>query len=275
MLEALDLCLRPLDQSAWPDIAWRTSGLTSSRFPVEFGFSNHEDRLRVTFEVSPPETPEGVRLDAVLDLLSAIGMSRPDASTLAGWRALQDGQPLKWGCCMGLRQTSRGFGAKIYVEAPMGAPVARADWRAPGSRLRMLGFDFESGVSEVYFSWPRVEHAEALARWRALGLADIDALVAEIEALMDLPAASALPRARWGVSIANAEPRFAVFVNASRVRGGPASVRRRMLARPAPSYAMELGGRPVEALPNHGVITLVARPAGLEMRVGIAGDCLA
>ena len=269
-MQALDHCLAPLSASAWPQVAWRSSGLTSRRDPVEFGFSNHDDRLRVTLEVAPLETPEAERLDAALALAEAIGAPRPEAGELAEWRALQADHRLAWGCWLGLRQTRDGFGVKLYVEAPPDAPIVRADWRAPGARLKMIGFDLTAGVQETYFAWPRVIAEEAVARWRALGLKHTDPIVATAAALTGLPATRAMALTDWGLSLAQAEPRLAIFLNAHAQRGGQAAARRCLLTRPCPSYSALLGDRPDSALPDHGVVTLIPRADGVELRVGVA-----
>jgi len=272
ILDALDFCLAPLDRSPWPDVAWRFSGLTTSHFPVEFGFSTHEDRLRVTLEVAGPETPDHLRLDAALRLAAALGLPPPKAAKVAAWRKLQSSGPLRWGCWLSLRQTQRGVGAKLYIEAPRGA-MAEGIGHVPGSRLHMVGHDLESDAAEQYFIWPRVGALECGARLRALG-ADVEALTAELESVTGRPIAAALRHGRLGVSRVDDQPGVALFIDSCAVRGGAAALRPRMMGGACGSYAALLRDRPGYALPDHGVLTLIPRGRGMELRASIAADVL-
>ncbi len=272
-LDALETCLAPLDASAWPQVAWGFSRLTTTHYPVEFGFSTHEDRLRVTLEVAGPETPDDLRLDAALDLAAALGLPPPNATRIAAWRELQSSAVLRWGCWLSLRQTDRGVGVKLYIEAPRGE-TAEGIARIPGSRLHMVGYDMESGAAEHYFIWPRVGELEYGARLEALGVADVQALTAELELMTARPIASALDRGPLGVSRAENQPGVALFIDSSAVRGGPAALKTRMMASVCDSYAALLRDRPGYALPDHGVLTLIPRPGEMELRASIAADAL-
>jgi hypothetical protein len=272
-LDALDFCLTPLDRSVWPEVAWGFSRLTATHSPVEFGFSTHDDRLRVTLEVAGPETPDDLRLDAALGLAAALGSPAPEAATVAAWRELQSAAALRWGCWLSLRQAERGIGVKLYVEAPRGA-AAEGIEHMPGSRLHMAGYDLNSGTAEHYFIWPRVGGLECGARLRALGAADPDALMAGLESVVGRPIETTLRLGRLGVSRTDGRAGIALFVDSSAVRGGAAALRPRMMAHPGAGYAALLGDRSAEALPDHGVLTLIPRPDGMELRASIAADAL-
>jgi hypothetical protein len=275
VLEALDFCLTPLSRSAWPEVAWGFSRLTSTRYPVEFGFSTRSDQLRATFEVAGPETPDDQRLDAALELAAALGLPAPSPGQLEGWRRMQSAAPLRWGCWMSLRQTQRGFGAKLYIEAPRGG-ATDAFPPAPGSRPLMVGFDLGSGSEEYYFAWPCVQAQECAARLTALGVGDIDALMGELEAVIGLPRAAGLGWARLGVSLAGPGRDVALFLDSRAVRGGAAALRRRMMVnRSRGSYPALLGERDDGALPYHGILTLIPRADGVELRASMAADALA
>jgi hypothetical protein len=271
VIEAIDVCLAPLDRSAWPAIAWGFSRLTTSHFPVEFGFSTHEDRLRATFEVAGPETPDELRLDAALDLVASLGLPPPLEADVAAWRFLQAAGRLRWGCWLNLRQTARGFGAKLYLEVPRdGGGVTRA----PGSRLHMLGCDLTRGTQESYLIWPRVGELEYGARLRALGAVDVEALTASLETITGLPIAAALGRGRLGVSRTVGQSGISLFVDSSVVRGGPMALKPRLMADRCGSYAALLGDRSGSELPDHGVLSLIPRPGGMELRASLAADAL-
>jgi hypothetical protein len=271
-LDALDVCLAPLDRSAWPEVAWGFSRLTTTHFPVEFGFSTHEDSLRATLEVAGPETPDDLRLDAALNLATELGSTPPEAAQVASWHDLQSAAALRWGCWLSLRQTARGIGVKLYIEAPRGVTTEGVD--LPGSRLHMVGYDLTSGASEYYFIWPQVGGLECRARLRALGAGDAETLLAELESVVGLPLETALRHGRLGFSCVVGRPGIALFIDSSAVRGGVAALRARMMAGASVSYAMLLQDRPDHALPNHGVLSLIPRLDGTELRASIAADAL-
>jgi hypothetical protein len=272
-VDALDVCLTPLDRSAWPSVAWGFSRLTTTHFPVEFGFSTHDDRLRATLEVAGPETPDDLRLDAALSLATALGGAAPEAAKVAAWRELQSAAPLRWGCWLSLRQAERGVGVKLYIEAPRGVTAEGID-HLPGSRLHMVGYDLNSRAAEYYFIWPRVGALECGARLRSLVAADAEALIAELESVARRPVATALRHGRLGVSRMDGRAGVALFVDSSTVRGGAVALRPRMMTNRRGGYAALLGDRPDPALPNHGVLTLIPRPEGVELRTSIAADAL-
>jgi hypothetical protein len=47
-----------------------------------------------------------------------------------------------------------------------------------------------------------------------------------------------------------------------------------MMANRQGSYAALLGDRPGAALPDHGVLSLIPRPGGIELRASLAADTL-
>jgi hypothetical protein len=60
------------------------------------------------------------------------------------------------------------------------------------------------------------------------------------------------------------------------VRGGAAALRRRMMVnRSRGSYPALLGERDDGALPYHGILTLIPRADGVELRASMAADALA
>jgi hypothetical protein len=272
LLEALDLCLAPLSRSVWPEVAWGFSRLTSTRYPVEFGFSTHSDQLRATFEVAGPETPDDQRLDLALDLAAALDLPSPSPAQVDAWRRMQSASALRWGCWMSLRQTARGFGGKLYVEAPRGG-AAEGFEAIAGSRPLMVGYDLRSGSQEYYSAWPCVQADECAARLSALGVDDVDALMGELERVIGIPRAAGVGWARLGVSVAAPQRNVALFLDSHAVRGGAAALRPKMMA--GASYPALLGERDDGALPYHGILTLIPRQDGFELRASMAADALA
>lgn len=272
-MQALDLCLRALELTPWPQVAWGFSRLTTSRHPVEFGFSSATDALRVTLEVAGPEVPERLRLDAALDLLAVLGVAAPASALIRRWHEMQDGALLRWGCWLGLRQTAAGFATKLYVEVPCKGDV-RAPLACPDARFRFLGHDLASGATEYYFAWPRIGALECERRLAALGVAAAPALIAALEQVIGMPRAAAVARARLGVSLADGEHGAALFIDSALLTDRSAALHRR-LAVPGSSYAGLLGEQSSRELPHHGILSLLPRAAGVELRAGIAADALA
>jgi hypothetical protein len=273
LMRAVDLCLRELDRSPWPEVAWGFSRLTTSRHPVEFGFSTATDTLRLTLEVAGPDVPERLRLDAALELLARLGTAGPNPARIGAWRGMQAGTALRWGCWLSLRQQAGGFAAKLYIEVPRDA-VVQTPRACPGAGLRMVGHDLASGASEYYFAWPRMTALECERRLDAVGVAAGSALVEALEGVIGMPRAAGVSRAQLGISLADDGRGAALFVDSASVSDRAAALHRRM-AIPGGSYADLLGERGSHELPHHGIVTLIPRAAGVELRAGIAADALA
>jgi hypothetical protein len=266
LYEAIAFGLAPVANSVWPSAAWKFSGLTRDGFPLEFGFSDRRDALRVTFEAAGPEAATHDRLDLSLACLAALGLPAVPEALAGHWRILQKDAPLNWGCWVSLRQIGEGFGAKLYVEPPPGP-------RGPRGRPHMIGYDLLNGEIERYFTWPPVTDLECELRLKAMGAADPAALMAALEAVIGMPRAAGVKNQRLGVSFGDGARNVALFLDSRLVVGGPASLRRR-LAPACPSYAALLGERADADLPEHGVLTLGLGSGGVELRANFSARLL-
>lgn len=112
--------LRPVMQSAWPEVALAFSRLTNTGVPVEFAWTSRDPSLRWTAEVAPPEVPEGSRVERAFATASMSGAAAP-------WVALQHGGRLHYGAWVGMRHSEDSDVSKVYVELPSGR--LPQDWR--------------------------------------------------------------------------------------------------------------------------------------------------
>jgi hypothetical protein len=266
--ELLQAALEPVARSAWPDIAWRFSGLTADGCPVEFGFSTHENIFRVTIEPAPPECPELDRLDAALTLLETMGLPMPSAERVCDWRAIQSGAELRWGCWLGLRVTSAGPWPKLYVELPPTHPVP-----VPGVRARMLGYSPLDDRSELYVTVLQPSEGRLRRLLSILAPEAQDRLLETLASIVGVPLRIALDWLGVVASFAGEPPAVALFCRARAVRGGPAVLRPRLAVQPG--YSAMLAGWPDASLPDHGVLTFMSQADGsIELRAGISGGAL-
>lgn len=282
-MQSIAACLAPLRASAWPDVAWRASRLTSDGFPVEFAFSNRDGRLRMTFEPAGPECDERQKLDRALDLLALLDEPGISADELAIWKEIQGAAPLRWGAWFGLRQAGKRVSAKVYVEIPRGIPVPQ-EWQHPlGAELRMLGYEPATAGTEYYYALPGATAAQLTQILRPLGRAASDAVRDALSGCSGLPLDSMLRFNGIGVSRATKSsiplPGMTVFF-----RGMFKSRRRlhRLLLssaqaaeRPCSPYARWLGDAAGDDLPDHGVVSVTSRDdASVEIRAGLSGAAL-
>jgi hypothetical protein len=167
--EALMEMLRPVIDSGWPEVAWRSGVLTATGYPVELAWASRDVALRWTCEVAGPEVPEADRLMLAQQAAGVAG-SRLD---LRRWSQLQHGQRLRWGAWLGLRQLDGSRRAKVYLELPSGE-VAPGPWSEAGSQLascvgltwRMAGVN-DDGSVELYarvsdLTWSELAAAASL-----------------------------------------------------------------------------------------------------------------
>jgi hypothetical protein len=195
--EALMEVLRPVIDSGWPEVAWRSGVLTATGYPVELAWASRDVALRWTCEVAGPEVPEADRLMLAQQAAGVAG-SQPD---LRRWGQLQTGHRLRWGAWLGLRQLQGSRRAKVYLELPSGE-VAPGPWSEAGSQLasRVVGLSWrmagvnDDGSVELYARVPDLTWSELAVAASLVGhedrLADlISNLVAQ-----DHPAGAVLPR---------------------------------------------------------------------------------
>jgi hypothetical protein len=195
--EALMEVLRPVVDSVWPEVAWRSSALMATGYPVELAWASRDVALRWTCEVAGPEVPEADRLKLAQQAAGVAG-AQPD---LRRWSQLQDGQRLRWGAWLGLRQLEGSRRAKVYLELPSGE-VAPGPWSEAGSQLasrvvgltwRMAGVN-DDGSVELYARVPDLTWSELAAAASLTGHEDrLADLVSNLVA-QDHLAGAVLPR---------------------------------------------------------------------------------
>jgi hypothetical protein len=195
--EALMEVLRPVVDSVWPEVAWRSSVLMATGYPVELAWASRDVALRWTCEVAGPEVPEADRLK-LAQQAAGVAESQPD---LRRWSQLQTGQRLRWGAWLGLRQLDGSRRAKVYVELPSGE-VGPGSWseacsqlasRVVGLTWRMAGVNDDSSV-ELYARVPDLTWSELAAAASLVGHEDrLADLVSNLVA-RDHLAGAVLPR---------------------------------------------------------------------------------
>src|SRR5215510_30232 len=167
---ALDLLLKNVRISSWPEVAWQFSGLTPDGFPLELTFSSQPGHaIRYATEIGGPEMPEQERLGEAFRLYHMLASHTVSAQTEQAMRAVQAGRELAYGAWFGGAHTSASDRYKIYAEVPKGACV---DKFLPGivngdlplqhchSRPVMLGYQPDSEIREVYFRAASLEQAD-------------------------------------------------------------------------------------------------------------------
>jgi len=262
-LTAFEAALTPLDSPA-------ASRLTRDGCPVEFAFSANDAQFRST--VDPLGSAD------CHDRLRLLGASAgaADAEWLARCHRAQHGAALRWGAWLGLRRSGVGLGAKLYAEIPRGAVMAAP--RAPaGGRLTMTGRDWSSGDEEYYYALPKVSETQLMLIVNASGLANGDALLDALQQCWSLPMTTALAWQTLGVSLrcrgGAPVPGLAVHFNPAGLPDGNAHVRRVMLGHAAPTYHA-LWGDDAAAIPDHGLVSVAASPAGVDIRCGISASAV-
>jgi hypothetical protein len=203
--EALMEVLRPVIDSAWPEVAWRSSVLMATGYPVELAWASRDVALRWTCEVAGPEVPEADRLMLAQQAAAGVAGARPD---LRRWSQLQNGQRLRWGAWLGLRQLGGLRRAKVYLELPSGE-VAPGPWSEAGSELasRVVGLTWpmagvnDDGSVELYARVPDLTWSELAAAASLVGHEDrLTDLVRDLVG-PDHPGRAVLPRPS-GLSLA-------------------------------------------------------------------------
>lgn len=289
IVEAAATCVDAFANSAWPDVVWKFSNLTSNCSPLEFAFSTRDDRVRFTCEVGPPEMPASARVVAAAALAVRLGAPPVSAGRLREWQAMQSLGRLRWGAWLGVRDDREHIRAKIYVETP---PEARASSLAAtnrpvleSARLKMIGYNCGSDAYEYYYRQPQMSDDELRTFTQFLeGSPQRQSMLAAFAGLCALPKHIALQWVNFGYSVSGAGPGlrgFALFVR-DRSIGLRPRIRARFLEwqgldkRASSPYAGVFATVADRDLPDHEIVTFLARTdAPLEVRVGVSATALA
>lgn len=292
--KALAFLLTGIQQSTWQEIAWCSSPLTSSGYPVEFAFASHGHEIRYTTEIAAPEIPAMQRLSIAKSLMRTLG-SECDAF-LPAW--LAEGHPsatLKYGAWISGRHTLTSDRYKLYIEAPpieiskirrtieqyFGQDYLLSERKA---ELRMVGIEPSTARTEFYF---RIHHLELHQLYPLLALAgcrDAAAILVDfIQKERRWHDPHKLPGKNTGVSYTFAPnsptPVCTIFLPAGRLWGSDVAIRER-LARLSAEQGWQLADYlalsekldlTAQGRHRHGLVGLSVLPNGvLAMGVGLS-----
>lgn len=152
-----------------PELLWNFSSLSRTGFPMEISFVSNDPSLRITTEVTGPETHPAERLAVAEEIFSRLNGS-PIPSELSKFvHAIQKDSFLKYGAWMGSRHNNCGNSYKLYMEipcSPHNSPEVKAWEKAiinrqsiRPTRLRMIGYNGNSHTIELYYDidylWPQ------------------------------------------------------------------------------------------------------------------------
>jgi hypothetical protein len=288
-VESVETCIGSFGNTMWPAVAWRFSSLSVDGSPLQFDFSTKDNRLRYVTEVAPPEVEAHDRLSAAAALIEQLGNPSLPTGRLSAWKALQSERALRWGAWLGIRHDGATARAKLYVEVPqeLREPASTGLVRpiVPSSRLMMIGFHCGNHGEEYYFRQPQMASSELSAFLRFIGDAPHrEGLLDAFAKLCALPARAALDWVNFGYSIttpSETRPDFSIFARARSLRASP-RIRRQFLraeahsGRAASAYRDLVGELPDERLPDHEIVSLIARGgSNIELRVGISAVAMA
>lgn len=290
LVDSLKVCSDVLDRSAWPDVAWRFSGLTSDGCPLEFTFSSADNRMRFTTDAAPTETANRERLNRVLDLAGVLGAADFDPGIVERIRRVQGGVDFRWGAWLGVREGTNGLKSKIYAEVPPDARAGFGEWmEAPlaGSIPVVLGHESGTTRLEIYFQQRHLSPFQFdHLLCRTCDGRSGQALRDGIPQLTGLPLESTLQWTPLGYSCiwepSSRRCRGLALLARSQAAGGSARVCRRMLnavrngIRERSFYYGHFSGIDSAVLPDHGIVSLSLTESGaVELRAGISAAALA
>jgi hypothetical protein len=242
---AVRRCLAGVRASAWPDIAWRTSGMSGGGFPMEISCSWTSDLVRYTTEAAGPEVDPAARLAPAAALVHELGGTPPPAGLVSAWARAQTGTALRFGAWIGARHDAGGDRFKLYAEMPspsgaaeLGPALARPPGRgpeAPAPRLMLVGYEPAAARAEVYYKCLGLGACGTRALLEPLGLDHREPELAELlDQLMGRPARGALERLEVGVSLSAPDgapvDRATLYLRAALLFAGDAGARERLLA---------------------------------------------
>lgn len=287
----METCVAALRASAWPEVVWRFSALSTDGCPLQFDFSTATSGLRYATEVSGPEAPTRTRLREAARLVDRLsGTNALPLEILLCWEMLQSRAPLRWGAWLGIRYDSGNSSAKVYVEVPRSlqrtAEIGRiARPVVPSSELMMIGYHCRTHTPEYYFRQPRMNgHESATFAKFARDANGRQAVLDAFAGICGLPVRAALDWVNFGYSLAPSSAPgadFAMFVRAHSIRDD-ARLRAAFLNREKASgggdsaYRDLVGSLTHESIPRHEMVTLISRgDSDVEMRVGVSAAALA
>ncbi len=166
---ALDVLLRGVRTSPWPEVAWAFSQLTPDGFPVELTFSSEPgNTVRYALEVAGPEMPEHQRVREAFRLYQTLAGHPASSDVEQSMLEMQTDQELFYGAWFGGAHGTDSDRYKIYAEVPKSAFLETLSKDRLGRLVPcdltqgpllthcrsfpvMLGFQPDTGVRELYF----------------------------------------------------------------------------------------------------------------------------
>jgi hypothetical protein len=259
----LGVALDPLRRSAWPQVAWRASRLTSGGFPVEFAFSANDDLLRITLEPGGPECDAADKLDLALASMRRMDQMLPPAGLVDTWREAQKGVSLRWGCWLGLRQDADSLRAKLYIEATDGWAQDDRASSPLGGRLRMIGHEPRTRRTEFYHVLPRIAPRQLELYLERCGIAHPAPLLDTARSCLGMPLDSALKWTQLGLS--------RTIRDGAVLPGAGLFFRANAMSTPHVRKAMSARAKPFDL----EMVSLTANLDGrIEIRAGVSGDAV-
>lgn len=161
----LDVSLAGLRGSVAGDLAWESSCLTPTRYPVEFAVTSATDEVRTTVDVLAPEADRRTAVDAVDRIARLFGSAGLEPGTAELLRRHQRAGRPRFGAWLGSRHTAHTTAHKLYVEVDpdpaqsrmLVAALAPQAWRvlAGAGPVRFLGIGLDAPHTVEVYARPR------------------------------------------------------------------------------------------------------------------------
>ena len=257
------------------------SYLTPTGCPVEFTWSSASNRINTTMELTGRGVTAQNRLSYTTRRLKSVGVFL-DKKELATIEDMQQGQDLKYGCWLGLKQNKIQPSFKLYIEVPDSRrfdamAMIPENWRpAPAgipTKLDMIGLNTASGQKEFYFSTHKMQPKHLPSIMKPVNLSHRwESVIIAVEELWGWPAFKHLPGTQHGYSYSalSTGPVFSLFLFAEDLFADDARLRTAVLQlgekRGWPTTIYERLTKPLNTAAHgkmtHGICTISIMEAG-------------
>lgn len=168
----LDVSLAGLRGSAAGPLAWESSCLTPTRYPIEFAITSASDEARTVVDVIAPEADRRTAMDEADRIARSFGSVGLAAETAGPLRRHQRTFAPRYGAWLGTRHTASSSTHKLYVEVDPDPARARAllkalapeAWRvlAGAGPVRFIGIGLDSPHAVEVYARPRYTDGDLL-----------------------------------------------------------------------------------------------------------------